>query len=82
MRSSAYKRQMAWRKAKRKANLEKALNPNGKPIYDNLHQYSKTQSIALALIVKLKHEIRETAEKNLVIIILLKTISTLNISVL
>ena len=41
MRSSAYKRQMTWRKAKRKARLDKELNPGRKPIYDNLHQYSK-----------------------------------------
>ena len=41
MRSSAYNRQMTWRKAKRKARLDKELNPGRKPIYDNLHQYSK-----------------------------------------
>lgn len=41
MRSSAYKRQMTWRKAKRKARLDKELNHGDKPLYDNLHQYSK-----------------------------------------
>ena len=41
MRSSAYNRQMTWRKAKRKARLDKELNPGRKPLYDNLHQYSK-----------------------------------------
>ena len=40
MRSSAYKRQMMWRKAKRKQRIDKEINPCG-PMYNHLHQYSK-----------------------------------------
>ena len=40
MRSSAYKRQMMWKKAKRKQRIDREINPMS-PMYKNLHQYSK-----------------------------------------
>lgn len=40
-RDRAYYRKMAFKKARRKRNLDIALDPFGKPRFDNLHQYSK-----------------------------------------
>ena len=40
-RDRAYYRKMAWRKARRKARIWSEVFPGDKPLFDNLHQYSK-----------------------------------------
>lgn len=40
-RSRAYNRMMSWRKALRKRRID--VREFGKPMYDNLHQYSKNK---------------------------------------
>ena len=40
-RDRAYYRKMAFKKAKRKRDIDIALSPWGTPMFNNLHQYSK-----------------------------------------
>ena len=61
--SSAYNRDMTWRKAIRKRRIAKNIYRNWSPnstweYYDNLHQYPKIKFIALAPPVKRKLAIK------------------------